>query len=454
MHWTLIAGLIATPTYCKDISPILQRRCQVCHHPGTAAPFSLMTYRDTVKWADNIREAVVDGRMPPWFADPRFGKFSNDRHLFPRERKTLLAWIEAGTPWGDGRDLPPPEVWDGGWTIGTPDLVVEMPGEQYVPESGTVPYKVFSAKVPWWRDAFITAVEIMPGERGVLHHCEVFIDSTQGAMVVSYAPGSQALVLPPDTACRVPAGHALTWLMHYTPNGKAVTDRSRIGFRFWKGVNPPTYVREILNLQTFNIHIPPGSPNSVVENEWLADGERALISIRPHMHLRGKDFRFEVHYPDGRRECLLHVPRYDFNWQVTYEFADPPRFPKGTKLHFTSHYDNSSANPANPDPTKYVTWGLQTEDEMQTVLLDVRYTYHPPVPESWRLPDLSPYWRKLKWEASHPTGEYWWVSLAGLIPLTALVWIKRRSGPPGKSSDPGPQISNSPPSGSTVTERA
>jgi hypothetical protein len=280
---------------------------------------------------------------------------------------------------GNPAELPPPIGWKDGWMIGEPDLVIDMPGEQEVPASGTLPYKIFSAKVPWHQDALVTAVEILPGNRSVLHHAEVYIDDFV-SMVASYAPGSQSLVLPEDTACRFPAGQTLTWLMHYTPNGKAVTDRSKVGFRFWKAKQPPRYLREMSYIQNLNIDIPPGCAAGLAENDWYADGERELISIRPHMHLRGKDFRLDITYPDGRQECLLSVPHYDFNWQITYEFARPPRFPKGTKLHLTSHYDNSASNPANPDPKKHVKWGNQTEDEMQTVLLDCRYAYREPPP--------------------------------------------------------------------------
>ncbi len=360
-------------TYSGQVARILQDNCQVCHHPGTAAPFSLMSYRDAVKWADNIREAVSDGRMPPWFADPRYGKFSNDRRLRPDDLRDLLAWIDTGRVRGDSANLPPPRPRDYGWTIGTPDVMVEMPEAQEVQAAGTMSYKTISTPVPWTEDVLVTAAEIMPGNRAVVHHAEVFVDGY--SMVASFAPGSQALVLPPDTACRFPAGQVLTWLMHYTPNGKATTDRSSIGLRLWKGAAPPKYLREMFGVQQQKIDIPPGCPDTVVENDWTADGERELISVRPHMHLRGKEFRLDVNYPDGRTECLLSVPHYDFNWQVTYEFAEPPRFPAGTKLHFTSHYDNSAANPANPDPGQRVKWGGQTEDEMQTVLLDLRFPY-------------------------------------------------------------------------------
>ena len=319
--------------------------------------------------------------MPPWFADPRYGRFSNDRRLKSLDMDTLLRWVDTGMPRGDPAQEPPPIVWKDGWMIGEPDLVIDMPGEQEVPAAGTVPYKIFSAKVPWQKDALVTAVEILPGNRGVLHHAEVYIDDFV-SMVASYAPGSQPLVLPADTACRFPAGQTLTWLMHYTPNGKAVSDRSKVGFRFWRQEQPPKYLRDMSYIQNLKIDIPPGSANTLAENDWYADGEKELISIRPHMHLRGKDFRLDVTYPDGHQECLLSVPRYDFNWQITYEFVDPPRFPNGTRLHFTSHYDNSASNPNNPDPNKHVKWGNQTEDEMQTVLLDCRYPYRVPVPKA------------------------------------------------------------------------
>jgi hypothetical protein len=375
----LYALFCSRPTYAKEVSRILQENCQVCHHPGTAAPFSLLTYEDAVKQADNIKETVSDGRMPPWFADPRHGKFSNDRRLKPADLKALLAWIDSDKPPGETKDLPPERIWENGWTIGEPDLVVEMPGEQNVPASGTVPYRVFAAKVPWEQDVLITAMEVIPGARGVVHHAELHIDNLI-SMVASYGPGTPPVILPPDTAILFPTGHYLVWQMHYTPNGKAVTDKSKVGFRLWKGEKRPKYLREILGVQNYNIDIPPGSPNVVAEKEFLVQSDKQVISIRPHMHLRGKDFRLDVTYPDGRQECQLWVPRYDFNWQLDYNFVKP--LPGGTRLHFTSHYDNSSDNPANPDPKKHVKWGPETDDEMQTVLLYCQHEYHERAPET------------------------------------------------------------------------
>jgi hypothetical protein len=417
------------PTYAKEVSRILQDNCQVCHHAGTAAPFSLTTYEDAVKQADNIKDAVSDKRMPPWFADPHYGKFANDRRLKPADAAALLKWIAAGTPRGDMRELPPPKTWKNGWIIGEPDLVVEMPEKQEVPASGTVDYKWFHAPAPWKDDVFVTAAEIVPGNRGVVHHAEVYDGASR--MIATFAPGSQPLILPPETACRFPAGRILTWLMHYTPNGKPAVDRSKVGFRFWKGDKPPKYLREILGVQQTKIDIPPGSPDALIENSQVIQRDQELISIRPHMHLRGKNFRFDVSYPDGRQECLLSVPQYDFNWQVTYEFADPPRFPKGTKLHFTSHYDNSAANPNNPDPGRRVTWGPQTSDEMQTVVLDYRQDYDTLMPKPPAAQTVGPADRPAegptRWSGAPVLGASALLAIAlGLIGWRATIWLRRR----------------------------
>jgi hypothetical protein len=364
-------------TYSDRVARILQDNCQVCHHPGTAAPFSLLTYGDAVKWADNIREAVADERMPPWFADPRYGKFANDRRLKKTDRDALLAWIDSNRPEGDASKTLPAGQYPEGWTIGTPDLVLEMPEEEHVPATGTVPYKTFSQLVPWKKDALITAIEVIPGDRRVVHHIELYLDGfLPMAEIASFAPGSPPVVLPPDTVCYFPANHTLFWLMHYTPNGKATVDRSKVGFKFWKGDAHPKYVRTMLSIQKYDIDIPPNAANFAAENHWTADRDTDIIAIRPHMHLRGKDFRLQVNYPyTGRAECLLSVPRYDFNWQLDYVFATPLHLPAKTKLDFFSHYDNSANNPSNPDPSKRVKWGQQTDDEMQTVLLEIQQKY-------------------------------------------------------------------------------
>jgi hypothetical protein len=421
--------LAAVPTYHRDVEPILQNRCQVCHHPGAVAPFSLLTFADARDRAETIREAVAAERMPPWFADPHFGNFANDRRLTAGEKRTLLSWIDLGTIEGDKKDAPPPKIWEDGWMIGKPDLILEMPATQVIPASGVVDYQMFFTPVPWTEDRWITAVEIRPSDRSVVHHAQFCIDDFS-KLFANYDPGVGPLVLPPDTAFRFPAGRKVFWFMHYTPNGKATTDRTRIGFRFWKGDGPPKHVRYFLNLVNRNIDIPPGSPDTLAEYWWTLEKDTTVLSITPHMHLRGKDFRLEVVYPDGREEVPLVVPRFDFYWQTCYEFREPIRAPKGTKLHFVSHYDNSKANPNNPDPSKRVLWGPQSWNEMQTLMLDC---YGQPkddgldakVPDKQQLPTPQAA-APVKNDQPAAPGDYRWFGLLGVIPLAVLAGLSRR----------------------------
>jgi hypothetical protein len=368
----------AEPTFSRDVSRIVQFRCQECHHAGTAAPFSLLTYEDVVKHAETIREAVIDRRMPPWGADPHYGKFANDRHLTDAELQTLTAWIDGGRAKGDPKDAPPARQWADGWTIGEPDVIVEMPTEQDIPAAGALDYKGFKAPIPGQKeDWLVVAAELQPGVRQVVHHAQVYVDSISN-MVLSYAPGTQSVVLPPSTVFRIPRGQNLIWVIHYTPNGKACKDRSRVGLKLWKGPGEPKYERRIVDIQNTGIDLAPGAANVLLEGVWKLAEDREMIAVLPHMHLRGKDFRMDIHFADGRTLTPLVVPRYDFNWQIFYDLAEPIKAAKGSIVHFTTHYDNSANNPANPDPTKRVRWGPKTEDEMQTVLVVCQSPFNRP----------------------------------------------------------------------------
>jgi hypothetical protein len=383
----LLPSAVSEPTYANQVVRALQKNCQICHHPGTAAPFSLVSYEDALKWADNMQEAVSERRMPPWFADPNVGKFANDRSLSSADREVLLRWIGGRRLRGNDRDLPPPVKWQEGWLIGKPDVIIDMPGgPQEIPPGGTVDYKWLTGVVPGNDDLWITHAEIQPGCRQVVHHCQLY---TRESQIISYAPGTQPVELPPDTIVRIHGGQPMTWLMHYTPYGKPARDRTRLGLKLWKGKKPPKYIRRIVEIQTLAVDIPPYSNNTKVENQWTSTREDTeLIAILPHMHVRGKNFRLDVNYPDGRSETPLVVPRYDFAWQTFYEFADSMHLPRGTTLHFTSHYDNSTSNPANPDPSKHVRWGNQTTDEMQTVTLVYREPFDPKAPDGLQESDI------------------------------------------------------------------
>jgi hypothetical protein len=366
-------------TYAKQVSRIVQNRCQECHRPGEIGPFSLLTYDDAKKRAGRIREALVEQRMPPWHADPRHGKFLNDRRLPAEELDTLLAWIDSGTPKGDDKDLPAPLTFVKGWKIGEPDRVFTMEKEFTVPAAGVLNYQRFTVDPGLKEDSWIQAAECRPGNRAVVHHILVYIlkpgsrnpyapDGTAFTLA-GWAPGDMPVLYPPGTARLLPAGSKLLFEVHYTPNGLEQTDRSSVGVIFAK--KPPERVAETNILANMQIKIPPKEGNVKGQMTYTFPEDALVLSFMPHMHLRGTSAKYVATYPGGKTETLLSVPDYDFNWQSVYRFAEPLKIPKGTKLTWTTTWDNSPDNPRNPDPTKSVAWGLQTWDEMQNGWMDV-----------------------------------------------------------------------------------
>jgi thiol-disulfide isomerase/thioredoxin len=358
-------------TYTKHVAPILQERCQACHRPEQAAPFSLLTYNDAVGHARMIKEVSTQRRMPPWHADPRHGKFLNDRRLTSQEIETLAAWVDSGMPRGADKDLPKPIAWEKGWRIGKPDLVLEMPQEFEVPATGVLPYKHFTIDPGFTEDVWVEKAEARPGAVGVVHHIVVYIQrpgksmfSPDGDMstLVGWAPGDLGLNCPPGTALRVPKGSKLMFELHYTPNGTPARDRSKIGLLFAK--KPPKYELLMNTFDNEDLRIPPRDPHYRAETTFRFRADGYLIALVPHMHWRGKDYFYEIIYPDGRKETLLSVPRWDFNWQNMYIFDKPIKAPKGSRVHAVAHWDNSRNNPYNPDPSKEVRFGLQTWEEM------------------------------------------------------------------------------------------
>ena len=355
-------------TFAKHVSRILQKNCADCHHPGTAAPFSLLTYEDARNWSGMIRETVVERRMPPWSADPRFGHWANDLRMSDEDIDTMVAWIDSGTPLGDPADLPAPHEYTEGWQLGKPDIVFTMPTEFRVPAQGTVEYQYFVTPTDFKEDVWVQASEARPGNWNAVHHIIVYVrekGSTrkQGLPAVcGFAPGEEPMTLPPGIGFKVPAGAELIWQLHYTPTGKVEHDRSEVGIYLCK--EPPQ--REVKGGGAVNVRftIPPGAENHEVVSEATISKDVELISLMPHLHLRGRDFKYTAQYPDGRQEVLLSVPNYDFNWQHRYQLAKPLPLPAGTKIHCVAHFDNSVHNPANPDPTKPVRWGDQSWEEM------------------------------------------------------------------------------------------
>jgi peroxiredoxin len=365
-------------TYSKHVARILQNRCQECHRPGEIGPMPLLTYEHARSWANMMHEVVVEERMPPWYADPRFGKFANDRRLPRDEAQTLLAWVEQGCPRGDEKDMPPARTFPKGWVIGKPDAIYQMPEEYKVQATGVLPYIKFTVDPGFKEDVWIQAAECRPGNRAVVHHILVYIkqpgkpfyllDGTASTLV-GWAPGDMPARWRPGTAKLIPAGSSLVFEVHYTPNGTEQTDRSSIGVIFAK--KPPEHQAETNILANMALRLPAGEPNYRGQMNYTFPRDALLLSFMPHMHLRGTSARYEAEYPDGRTETLLSVPDYDFDWQSVYAFKEPLHIPKGTKLRWIATWDNSPDNPRNPDPSKAVRWGLQTWDEMQNGWMEV-----------------------------------------------------------------------------------
>ena len=372
----------AGATYSRDVAPILQRRCAECHRPGEVGPFPLQTYRQAARWAGAIADAVEGGRMPPWHADPRFGKFANDSRLTDREKRLIAGWAEDGAPEGHPDDLPPPASFPVGWRIPEPDVVVSMAGPFSVPAGGVVDYQTFEVDPGFRGDMWVRAAEIRPGNRKVVHHINVFLkapgsrndlDTTgelESYFLETMTPGSPPMILPEGMAKRVPAGWKLVFVVHYSPIGTTQVDRSSIGLVL---ADPASVRKEVATNVVFDpdLRIPAHASSHRVERSRRFDDDVLLLAMFPHMHLRGKSFRYEAIYPDGREEVLLDVPRYDFNWQNRYKLTEPKRLPAGTILRCIAHYDNSSANPVNPDPGALVLAGKQSWEEMFNGYYDI-----------------------------------------------------------------------------------
>jgi hypothetical protein len=400
-----VAGSATSPvTYYKDVAPVLQNRCEECHRAGEVAPMSFESYNQARPWAKAIKAAVLTKKMPPWFADPHFGKFSNDRSLSASEIDTLVSWADGGAKEGNPKDAPKPREFTEGWQIGKPDLVLQMPVAVNVPATGVVDYTYVIIPTGFTEDKWVQFAEARADARSAMHHIIAFIrppgsswmknaqpgvpfvpgrgagaeavaspqgalDQVSGELLVGWAPG-----LPP-TECKageaklVKAGSDIVLQLHYTPNGKAVSDRSKIGIIFAKG---PVERRVVtMNAMNFFLRIPPGDPNYEVHSKITLTHDVDLVSMMPHMHLRGKDFLYKAVYPTGEEQTLLSVPHYDFNWQLFYVLDKELPLPKGTRIECTAHYDNSPNNPANPDPSKEVRWGDQTWEEMMIGWFDV-----------------------------------------------------------------------------------
>jgi peroxiredoxin len=372
-------------TYSNQVARILQKNCEECHREGEIAPFTLTKYEDVVGWGDTILEVIEDQRMPPWHANPKHGEFSNARVMTEKDKQLLREWVKAGSPEGDPADLPEARTYTSGWSLPRkPDFVINMADKPYeVQAEGTVRYKHFDVDPGFTEDKWIKAAELQPGNREVVHHILVFalpaggrqrssLASVNGEFLAAYVPGHRSPVFDDGMAKLVRAGSKLVFQMHYTPIGTPQKDLSRLGLVF----ADPESITHVVTTQQASQHrglvIPPGDDNFKVESKsQTAPSSVRLLAFMPHMHLRGKAFRYTAHYPDGRSEILLDVPQYDFNWQTAYRLAEPKTLPKGAFLRCVAHYDNSEENLNNPDPTVTVRWGDQTWNEMMIGYFDV-----------------------------------------------------------------------------------
>lgn len=334
---------------------------------------SLLKFDQVRPWARAIRTSVLTGKMPPWHADPHYGKFRNDLSLAPGEKETLVAWIDAGAPEGKAEEAPPPLVFEQGWQIPKPDVVFEMPDDFHVPASGAVDYQYISVPTRFTEDKWVEMAEVRPGDRSVVHHAIVVIDTGTGERnqeyLAGYAPGMTPQIWKPGQARLVKAGATLVFQMHYTAKGAPAKDRTRIGLVF---ARQPVKQR-IVAMQVMDpeFSIPSGAANYPVASSETMYQAVELVGLRAHMHLRGKSFQFRAVYPSGESEILLNIPKFNFDWQPYYYLETPKPLPRLTRIECTAVFDNSANNPLNPDPTAKVTWGPQTWDEMMIGWLDV-----------------------------------------------------------------------------------
>ncbi len=377
------AAVHAQISYAADIAPMLVEKCASCHAEGGIAPFAMNSYELVKGFAPMIREAVRTNRMPPFFADRHTGEWLHDNSLSVAEQRTLIHWIEAGAPRGDGEDLltqavqPAPE-----WPLGKPDLILTLPPFQ-VPASGVVEYQYPAVANPLKETKWLRASTIIPGDRSSVHHvlsgymtempkngAPALQTKWQGSMG-SYTPGQEAQILPHNTTVELPPGGAIGFQLHYTPMGKDLTDVTRVGLYFHD--KPPEFIKRSAVIADATIKLQPhqGNQREIAYMTFPADA--LLYTAYPHAHYRAVQANLTAEYPDGTKELLLDLPRYDFNWQRDYDFKEPKLIPKGTRMVARFTYDNSALNKANPDPSKLVTWGDQTFEEMFYLRLNYRW---------------------------------------------------------------------------------
>jgi mono/diheme cytochrome c family protein len=420
-------------TFTKDVAPIFFKNCAECHRPGEAAAMSLLTYKDARPWAKSIREKVVNREMPPWHADQRHGEFKNERRLTEAEIDTIVNWVESGATEGDARDLPPAPKFVQGWSIGQPDLVLQMPEEYTLEATGPDEYQYFTIPTNFTEDRYVQAIEARPGNRRIIHHILAFIQTPStpdyskvskeeadklraqneqesirykdgflrrvkadspvhddgcqlpngGAgwtrdgsrrealmeVLAAYAPGREANIWEPGTVKRIPAGAEILLQVHYSKVAGSV-QKDRSSVGLIFAKDQPSRLNTTEMIFNSYFKIPPGAGRHRATACWTTPEDIEVASLMPHMHMRGAAMEIKAIYPDGHTTVLLNVPRYDFSWQTNYSFKQPQTMPKGTRFHLTAYFDNSGKNRYNPDPNKAVRWGDPTYDEMAACFLE------------------------------------------------------------------------------------
>ncbi len=379
---------VARPTYTKDVASIIQKNCQECHRPGQVGPFSLATYEQARKRAGDIATVIDDRTMPPWKASSHVGvKFKDERVLSDKDIATIVAWCEAGAPEGDPADLPQPPKFADEWQLGTPDLIVDIGNDFEIPASGEDIYRCFVIPTKLDKDRYVTAIEYRPGNRRVVHHLLTYVNISGEARkrdqadpgpgftcfsgpgepihgdLGGWAPGNQPSALPDGIGRSLPRGADIIVQVHYHPNGKAETDRTRIGLHFARRpIRQTLHWSAAANLE---MELPPGNSDVEIKAAWPIPVNLVAHAVTPHMHLLGRDIAMSVKFPDGREQELIKIDNWDFNWQNSYFFDQPLDIPKGSVLNVVSHFNNSDSNPRNPNkPPKTVRWGEATTDEM------------------------------------------------------------------------------------------
>jgi hypothetical protein len=383
-------------TYCRDVAPVLQTNCQECHRPSGIGPFPLLTYVQAKVWASLIADYTHRRVMPPWKAAPDYGEFEGERRLTDAQIQTIAAWVKAGTPEGDPKDLPPPRQFTDGWQLGTPDLVLDAGAPYPVPANQGDVYRAFVLPFHPKKDTWVTAIEVLPGARSVVHHIDLYLDPqgrsplldqtspglgfpTAGfgpdllgeVQIDAWAAGAIARFLPPDTAWKIPANAYLVMEVHYSPTPKAVQDRTRIGLHFAKGpIDKRVRTGRIGNV---NFRIPAGAAQDEVTAGATLPLDIHVLSVWPHMHLIGRELKATATLPGGIAKPLIWIPDWDVHWQLSYTYKEPQKLSWGSRMDVIAHYDNSANNPNNPNrPPQPIGFGPRTTDEM--CYLYFRYT--------------------------------------------------------------------------------